>query len=113
MKDIEKIIQEYTEAAIKYGNATEEGKYKIVNNQYKIIEKNIDKLKSIENGINKLENLLEHQSDYVKLWSARYLLYLKEQKAKETLLILIQKSGVIGFDAKMTLEEWGKGNISK
>lgn len=111
MNDIEKIIKEYIKAATKHGEATEEGKHSLANKQYRIIEKNIDRLKSIENGINKLENLLEHQSDYVKLWSARYLLFSQEEKAKGTLLQLTNKSGFLGFTAKITLDEWDKGNI--
>ena len=113
MNDIEKTIEKYIKAAIKHGEATEEGKANIANKQYKVIQRNVDKLKSIENGINELVNLLEHQSDYVRLWSASYLLPLEEQKSKETLLILSKKSGLIGFKAKIILAELEKGNIRK
>lgn len=111
MKNINSLIEQFTKAAIKHGEATKEGKHRIVNKQYKVIEKSVDELKSIENGINKLENLLEHQSDYVKLWSARYLLLIKEKKSKETLVKLIKKSGLLGFTAKITLDEWKNGNL--
>ncbi|WP_055666125.1 hypothetical protein [Desnuesiella massiliensis] len=111
MSKIEKLVEEYINASIKHGKCTEDGDYKLANKQYIIIEKSITELKLMEKGIDELENLLEHQSDYVKLWSARYLLLDKEVKAKQTLLSLTKKPGFLGFTAQITLDEWSKGNI--
>lgn len=111
MEDIEKLKKMFIIAAIKHGEGTEQGNYKLANKQYKIIEKSIDELKNIENGIEEFEELLEHEDDYVKLWCARYLIESRNMKAKRTLLALINKPGFLGLTAKLTLDEWDKGNI--
>lgn len=111
MEDIQKLKEMFVTAAIKHGEGTEQGNHKLANKQYKIIEKSINELKSIENGIDEFEGLLEHEVDYVRLWCARYLLASRNMKAKRALSELISKPGFLGLTAKLTLDEWDKGNI--
>lgn len=106
------IIRKFIKAAIKHGEATETGKYRQTNKQYDILVKCYNDLKSFgENGMIELTKLLEHPNDYVRLWAARYTLIVEPEKSKQTLLELTKRSGFLGFDAKMILSEWEKGNL--
>jgi hypothetical protein len=110
--DKDEIIENFIDATIKHGEATEEENWKVANRQYKTIEKSYQQLKEMdEEGVNELIKLLDYDNDYVKLWSASYLLPVTEEKAKSILIMLSQKVGPPSFEAKMTLEEWEKGNL--
>lgn len=111
MEIIEKNIESYINAAIKHGEFTEEGDYKQANKQYKIIQSNLNVLKASEEGINQLKGLMEHQSDYVRLWASSHLLSVEEKKARRVLSELAKKPGFLGLTAQTTLDEWSKGNL--
>jgi hypothetical protein len=110
--DKQKIIENFINASIKQGESIEEGNWKVANRQYKIIEKSYQHLRKLdEKSVYELIKLLDYNNDYVKLWSATYSLSIDEEKAKNVLKILSNKSGGLGLTAKMTLQEWEKGNI--
>ena len=71
VRTLEKIIQEYINTCLKSDESLETGDYKTGNKGYKIIQKIRKELKSNPDyGIEKLEHLLEHSNDYVKLTTA-------------------------------------------
>lgn len=110
--ELEGIIKKYIDAAIKHGEETEKGNYRLVNKQYDILARCYNELKlSGEIGINELKKLLEHPNDYVRLWASAHIIVIDPIKAKIALLDLSKRPGYLGFDAKMTLSEWEKGNL--
>jgi hypothetical protein len=110
--DKEKIVKNFINASIKQGESLEEGNWKVANRQYKIIEKSYHQLNELgKEGEKELVKLLDYNNDYVKLWSATYSLPIEEVKAKKILEILSNKTRGLGLTAKMTIEEWEKGNL--
>jgi hypothetical protein len=59
-----------------------------------------------------LIKLIGHESPFVKLWASTHGLRIDENKSVECLNRLSKEKGFLGFDAKMVLSEWKKGNIS-
>ncbi len=109
MKNLDKLINKYIEAAILQGKATNEAKSKTGNQQYTIISKIYHQLKNDpEVGLLPLVKLLNHSNDYVKLWAAAQTLSIEPKKAEKVLLELSEKPRFLGYNAKMTLEEWRK-----
>lgn len=112
MKDIDKIIENYVKASIRYGEAQEEGDSKTVNKQSSIITKIITQLEqNSELGLELIENLLEHDNEYVRFHTAFSLISIFPIKAENVLLELSSKRGLVGFEAELTLKEWEKGNL--
>ena len=56
-------------------------------------------------------SLLRHESDSVKSWVAAQLLTEKNKEAQNVLRALSKKSGSIGFNATMTLQEFANGRL--
>lgn len=107
-----KIVEEYIEAAISYGIYIEAGNSKKAN-------VNADKMHEIRMKAKKAENyeryffpLLNHENDYVKLYTAYFLLQSFPENSSVIIEKLSKKKGLLGFEAKMTLEEWNKENLN-
>ncbi len=100
------------EACEKYGIAQEKGNVKEVNKQSAIIQ-NIkeDVRKYSQDELLLMKSLLSHENDYVRLVVASMLLKEDKKNAESVLEELSMKRKLIGFEAKMTLSEWKKGNI--
>lgn len=111
MEIVEKVIKTFVDAAVKHGECTNRGDYRTANKQYKIMFKSLQQLKVHEDGIIQFKELMEHQSDYVRLWSSTHLLRVEEEKAKKHLKSLAKKSEIISLTAQTTLDEWEKGNL--
>lgn len=106
------LIEKYVIASINYGAAQEEGDAKKVNKNASIIRKVRAQIKeNYSLYVESLEQLLDHENDYVRLKSAFDLLPVFTDKAEKTLLELSNKKGLLGFEAEMTLQEWKKGNL--
>ncbi|APD06392.1 hypothetical protein UJ101_00855 [Flavobacteriaceae bacterium UJ101] len=104
-------INDFIEASIKHGEASKEGDYKLAN-------KNYDKLVSIlkylkeNDSIFILKKFLIHEDLNVQLWAATFLLEENEEEAIKLMTkIANQNIPHYSFDAKITLEEWKKGNL--
>ena len=105
-------ISKYIENAINHGEATNKGDHKKANKCYeKLIEAYLQIRNSGENWIDEFIELLLHENDSVKCWSATHLLKYREQEAIKTLKELNTGKGITSFDAEMVLEEWKKGNL--
>ncbi len=107
-----KIIQKYVDLVIKRGIFQEEGNSKESNKLYDKIEKYRKTMKdNMELYIEDLKNLLNHENDYVRLTTAFTLLPFLEKKSEDVLEKISIKRGLVGFSAKMILQEWKKGNL--
>jgi hypothetical protein len=112
METIEGLIAEYTKSAIEHGLGTENGNSKRTNRAYDKIHRCYQSLKNFGDlGSQAITNLMEHENDSVKCWSAYHSLLYHRQKAVETLEDLAKKDGIIAFNAEMTLELWKKGTL--
>lgn len=111
IKNVETALSIFEEASIKQSEATETGDYKTANKFYAKIVLATNFLKD-ENLINKLENLLLHESIGVRLWSAIYLLTSNEKEALKVLKTIEKTSGIHSLTAETTLSEWRKGNLN-
>ena len=110
---MDSLIEKYITASINYGVAQEEGNARKVNRNASAMRKIMKQIKMKDPCyVEKLECLLEHENDYVRLHVAFDLLPALTDKAEKTLLDLLNKRGLLGFEAKMTLQEWKKGNLS-
>ncbi len=113
IRNLDKLINKYIEAAILQGKATNEAKSKTGNQQYTIISKIYHQLKNDpEVGLLPLVKLLNHSNDYVRLWAAAHTLSINPEKAEKVLMELSDKKPFWGFNAKMTLQEWKKGSLN-
>ncbi len=111
MEKIETLLEKYIEAAIKHGQASEEGDYKTANKQYSVLDKIYNTLKKNDN-LNELLKLIDHSNDHVKLWASSHTLQIEPNIAKKILLKLREgPPSVVRLDAEMILEEWEKGNL--
>lgn len=109
---MERVVNKYIKASINYGMAQEEGDAKKVNKNAGIIRKiRVQFKEDYSQYVYYLEQLLEHENDYVRLKSAYDLLPILTDKAENTLLELAKKKGLLGFEAEMTLQEWKNGNL--
>ena len=101
-------------AAIAHGEATNEGNYKEINKQYNILRKIYILFKNNQGlALRELPQLISHENIYVKLWASAHALALNinVSDAEKSLETISKRTDVIGFEAKMTLKEWQKGNL--
>lgn len=108
IKDINHALEIFKKSAFLHGQATLSGEHKIANKEYKNISKAISFLKK-NDSVSSLEKFLSIDSVSVKLWAASYLLDVDEYKALTVLSEIIDyDTSILGFNAKMTMEEWKK-----
>ncbi|OQB24674.1 MAG: hypothetical protein BWY11_00896 [Firmicutes bacterium ADurb.Bin182] len=104
-------IDKFVNACIEKGRFEELGDSKSGNKCYKIIRSVYEQLRD-SGRLNELTTLLEHENPYVRLWASSYALQIVPKQAEETLEKLSAiKSVMAGFSAKITLQEWKKGNL--
>lgn len=107
------ILEKYIKAAEDHSKGTNSGDSRKANSAYRRIDKIFRELK-INNQLNLLESLIDHKSIGVRMWAATHLLPYHEEVGLKT-LTEIEKNHVddlYGFDAKMTIQEWKKGNLT-
>jgi hypothetical protein len=110
MKDMASAILKFEEAAAKHAEATEQGNYKIANKNYATIVKSVAFLKE-KNEIQKLSEFLTHNSIGVRMWAATYLLPVIENEGLRVLKQIAEGDNIHSFTAKITINEWEKGNL--
>jgi len=115
-RDLDNLVQRFVEASIKLEKATLAGDSKRINQESLEIMAIMKELRSIgKDAMDKLLPLLSHENNYVRCNSACCMIPVYPEKARETLTEISQlkglKAGMIGFNAKMTLKEWDKGNL--
>ena len=105
-----RLVEKFIEASIKYGEAIENGDSKKANKQSGIIRKIRQQL--LEGcELDLLASSISHSNDYVKLNVATSLIAVLPKESKEVLQELQNRKGLVGFETKMFLQEWQKGNI--
>jgi len=103
---------EYRDLAIAHGRARGMGNYKSANTNGNKLIQTLKELKSFgPAGELALLSLVEDQDDSVACWAATHSLPFDEKHSLTVLGNLSKKSGAIGFDAKMVLQQWQKGQL--
>lgn len=106
-------LERYIKAAKEHSEGTNIGDSRKTNLAYKKIDKIFRELKN-RNQLGLLLKLIDHEHLGVKMWAATHLLPYKEEIGLE-ILEEIQREhtdDLYGFDAKMTIREWKKGNLT-
>lgn len=102
----------FINAAMSHGEGSETGNSKLTNKSYDKLIDIIRKYRSIHGSEKELVlPLLSHQNSSVCTWAALFSLPIDEARAMQTLTSISEKSGIVSFSAKMTLEEWLKGAL--
>jgi len=109
---IAKLKTEYRECAVAQGKATLNGDYEAANLSH-------DKLLSLlpvirasgPEGDAALLELITDSNDAVACWSATHALPFDETRALKVLERISKKAGPIGFNAKMVIQQWKKGEL--
>jgi Domain of unknown function (DUF2019) len=101
------IVEEFVDAVIRHGVATESGDHGTTNKQYK----RYDRLRKLleqqgDAGRDAIRGLLRHPSPWVRMVAASTCLKFDEKEATRILEALEKETGIVGFDAKMVLREW-------
>lgn len=110
IKDIPTALSLFEEAAIKHAEATKKSDYKTGNKNYNKEIKALSFLKEHE-GIDELLKYLDHDNIGVRTAAATYLLPKHEKEGIRVLEDIAKGSGILSFNAEMTLKEWRKGNL--
>ena len=112
MDKLKVLIEKFIEASIIHGEESWNGNYKEGNKQYKIKTKCFEKIKTFANDWqNEILKLLNHENGYVRVSAAYRTLSFNPDEAVKTLKALLNEPKGVGFDAKMLLSEWEKGNL--
>ncbi|WP_324680659.1 hypothetical protein [Hymenobacter sp. GOD-10R] len=107
MDELGKQITRYRQAALLHGRATATGDYQAGNQQYDQLASVYSALKSQgPTAVALLGSLLQDEDDSVACWAATHLLPYQEAQAIATLTRVAATSGIVGFTASITLEEW-------
>ncbi len=112
MKTLSDYIRIYEECAIKHGEGTEKGDYKLANKNHDRLMKAFEKILDYGTiGRDAILKLLQHQDASVRCWAATHSLNYDEPQAIKTLEEITRGKGLICSDAKIVIEEWRKGNL--
>lgn len=110
LKGIETASRKFEEAAIKHAEATEAGNCTQANESYQVIVKSARYLKET-NSLKLLSKLLYSESVGARMWAATYLLPVFERNAMQILQTIANGNNIHSLTAKMTIDEWKKGNL--
>jgi len=102
-------VAAYVAAAQRHGRATMAGDARAADAAYREIAQRWDKLSAHAAAWRpSFLALLGDDNAWVRLWAASHALHLDESRALEILKSLARVPGVLGTDARMTLEVWSQ-----
>jgi hypothetical protein len=108
--DLKTALTIFEGASNQHAKAIEKGDYQAVNKNYGIVINAVKFIKS-QNEIDALLDFLTYPSVGVRLSAAIFLLPQYEGKALNVLQEIAGKTGILSLTAKMTIDEWEKGNL--
>jgi len=109
-EEIQRLIFDFRSAAIEKGDFA---KGKRDAQLYEIMRNSFHRLKDFgEDGQEALENLLDDESAFVRTWIASALMIEGNKIVRNVLEEISKMSGITGFNAKITLQEYDKGNLT-
>lgn len=109
----QELLSVYRSAALAHGRATEIGDSKAGNKAARQIAGVYSELRLRgEAAQRELIPLILDEAPYVRLWSASHAMDFAPSEGQPALRRLASQGGILGFTAKVTLEEWGLGRLS-
>lgn len=109
---IHNLIEKYREHAQAHGRATLSGDYKAANRSHDELVALVPMIRAFgDPGKAALLELTEDADEAVVCWSATHALAFDEGRALAALESLAMKQLPIGFNAKMVIREWKKGEL--
>ncbi len=110
-KDLTEAFDVFKKNAIEHGQCTMSGEYKRGNKCYKNIMDAIKHIAANEQYAG-FKPMLKDTNPSLRIWAAFALLHVETKDAVKTLKAIVKsEEGIMAFNAKMTLEEFKKGNI--
>jgi Domain of unknown function (DUF2019) len=109
---VDTLIASYAESACTRGSALENSNSRAANKQLDMMTNIYLEIKS--RGIEAQQSflkLLDHDNPLVRCDAATLALEFAPQFAEPTLKSLIQLHGTVGYEARMALEVWQKGEL--
>ena len=109
----ENLILEYARLSDLYGDAIETGNHKKANKAYDELMAVYQQIKA-QGALTSedFHELLFAPSMGTRLWAATHYLAISSEEAEKVLSALGEvPNSLLAVSAKITLEEWGKGNI--
>jgi hypothetical protein len=110
---LEQLTDAYRRAASAHGEATVAGDHEAANRHHDILAEVYRELRARGTAAKEaLLPLMQDPDDAVRSWAAAHGLEFAPEKAEPVLSALAESRGISAFNAKMTLREWRKGNLS-
>ncbi len=112
MSDLQDHIAIYVSNAVKHGEGTLSGDYKLANKSYDAKMKALKRILEFGNaGRDEILLLLNHDNDSVRTSAAAHSLGYNEELALETLEEVASGDDIISLNAEMVIKEWKGGRL--
>lgn len=104
------LVDTFRRAAINKGDFSAAGRDRKL---YEVMRDSYHRLMALgEDGLRELTGLLDDESIHVRTWIAAALLREGSNQARKVLEEIAKVKGVMGLDARVTLEEFYKGDLT-
>jgi hypothetical protein len=107
----EQLVERYVNAAAAHARASEQGDYVVANPQHEIVATIYRELRERRER-EALLPLLQADDPAVRAWAASHALEFAPAAGEPVLRELSTASGLVGFNAQMTLDTWCSGDLT-
>ncbi len=109
---VAELVSRYREHAVEHGAATRTGNRKKANKHHDQLVEAMHALRNrAPDGLRPLLGLFGDEDASVRCWAASHCLSIDEVKARKVLEDASAEPGILGFNARMVLSEWDKGEL--
>jgi hypothetical protein len=110
--DTAALVESYRAAASAHGRATESGDYRTANRNHDVLTDAYRELRARgEDAQRQLLVFLNDVDPHVRTWAATHALEFASELGERVLRLLSTHAGIVGMNAKMTLQEWSRGSL--
>lgn len=107
---VDDLLARYATAAAAHQEASERGDHRRANRQHDIVAAVYRELRRRDEAAALLP-LLGHENNGVRAWAGAHALEFAPSEGERVLGELSREPGLVGFDAKMTLQTWREGEL--
>ena len=107
---VDELVRRYAEAASAHQKASERGDHKSANPEHDVVAAVYRELRR-RGEREALLPLLAHAESAVRAWAGAHALEFAPEEGERVLEEVAAEPGLVGFDAKMTLQTWHEGNL--